>query len=454
MPDNQDAKNPALNARTTKIWVALALTFFLLMKLFLNLKQIPDDFMVSNIPFQFGAYASSLLDRGEYADCSSIPCKYASRMPLIPWTLAALGHISRSAKSIAIIKNVAFSVLTLVVFLWIVNVHRKIFPGSAVAWFLLLPLALAPPLARHASSIFYEEGFLVEFLVCWTLLFLIGVLFWGKKEKIDGTPAVTACLAFGTLIYLTKDTMLLVLLASLALGILWTARFHEARTLAAVLISLAAVLAWGAHNKIASGRFSISTSWDGENLYRGFNQQSYDIYPYINLDEVLHPPQTVTLVNGESFTVGHREIKFENEWEWNDYFEQLSYSWLESNHQEAFNFALMKIYNFFLSVYLNPYENGLNYTYANFIHFWLIFGRMMQLELAVLLAALWRRKNSYAKALVAGVVVVNLTYATPYLLCFNYERHITVYLALVAACSFMVCSALLSPAEAVGDGPR
>jgi hypothetical protein len=155
----------------------------------------------------------------------------------------------------------------------------------------------------------------------------------------------------------------------------------------------------------------------------------------------------VNLVNGEIFTIGSQDIKFNNEWEWNDYFRRLSYSWIESNPYVAFDFMLKKIYNFFFSLYVNPFETGLNYLYAKFIHFWLIFGRLMQMELAVMMAALWRRKGGYSKALVSGVAVVNLAYAAPYLVCFNYERHITAYLALVAVCLFMVCSALLSKTE-------
>ena len=432
-----------MSLRTRKICVCAALALFLLLKLFLNSRQIPANFPVSSIPYQFGAYASSLLDHGDYADCTSVPCIRASRMPVLPWVLAALGRLSRSARTVAFLKNILVSVLTAAVLLWFVDIHARLFPGSGAAWLLLLPLALAPPFARHASSIFYEEGLLAEFLVSWSLLFMAGVVVWAKRDRAEGAPVVLACLLFATVIYLTKDSMLFVLLGSLALGALWTVRFREPRTLAALVLSLAALLAWGVHNQVDSGRFSISTSFDGENLYRGFNQQSYEIYPYVNLDEVLRAPHQVDLVDGKSYVIGIPELGFGNEWEWNDYYKRLAVSWVESDPPTAIDFTLKKISNFFFSLYLNPFEGGLNRTFADLIHAWLIFGRLMQLELAAMLAALWLRKNAWSKALVAGVLVVNLAYAAPYLVCYNYERHINVYLALVATSLFMVCSALL-----------
>ncbi|WP_029007214.1 hypothetical protein [Azospirillum halopraeferens] len=55
----------------------------------------------------------------------------------------------------------------------------------------------------------------------------------------------------------------------------------------ALVLAFAPLALWGAYVHATTGTLRFGTSLDGANLWRGFNDGAYAIYPPMNLDELL-----------------------------------------------------------------------------------------------------------------------------------------------------------------------
>ena len=431
----------------------LALTVFFCLKVVAIMEFIPPEETVFQLDSQFGPYTESLITTGVYADASGPFIKKASRMPVLPLCLSWLGRISKKSRDAAVVKCLVLTLLSALFLVWFEKVHRTMFPRSGAAWCILLPLALSPEVARIAAMITPEESIVLELLFMWTLAFLMGLVALARGCRNHGTPLIALCQALGSGLYLLKSSMFLVFLTSLSLGILWTVRHRNIKTVLFLVIPLMPILAWGLHTRLATGRFSIATSWDGENAFRGLNSEAYELYPDVSLDQVFSN-QRAHLRNGAAVDIqAPVPVFFKDEWAWNDYFRDRSIAWLKAEPRLAFKFLCKKTENFYFSIEETPYAVFLDARGPRgdeaqrfYVGSWLIYGRLMQVCMVAFMLVLWAQGGSCQRTLVAGVLAANAAYSAPYLAIFNYERHIVVYLVLVAVCVFMLLSLSLDPA--------
>lgn len=430
--------------KNPKVVLAAMAIVFAGLKILAAFAFIPSDQTLYQLGFSFGDYIESLHTTGRLELCRLSFCAYAMRMPLIPWLYHLLAYISDQALVAGLIKNVLMSLVVVVAFRRLLSQQGLVHHKAEVPWIWLLPLVVfSPAVIKHASAVTYEEGILIELVFLWAVSFMLSARLLASGRDQAGPAPVVLNLALATTIFMAKSSMLPLLLASAGITLIDLFARRRLPSLIALGVALALVLGWGARNESVSGRFSIMTSWDGENMYRGASDIGYALYPDVMLDRIFdasefHMRDGRVITNTPLGSIG----AFKQEWRWNDHYRDLAVSWVKNNPEKALSYTGHKLFNFFLSVEKTPYqyqsdgsEISARFSTQNLLtSAWLGIGRLLELAMAVLLIWLLRQGTRAAWSLALAVIVVNGAYAAPYVLGFNYERHITTYLVIVAAC--------------------
>jgi hypothetical protein len=199
---------------------------------------------------------------------------------------------------------------------------------------------------------------------------------------------------------------------------------------AAALLIVFPFALWGIHTESNSGTLHLSSSWNGENLFRGYNSESRAIYPQISLDRIFDSKSTV-LEDGTRVALGDYSDGpqcFADEWAWNQSYSQLAQAWLKSHPLDALLFNFHKAWVTLLEIRHTPYqisalEPDPPYPRAVLLAMagWMVFARLVSF---ILLARLivdfvrGRRADSlWTLALLAAAFA-------PYLIVFSYQRHV------------------------------
>jgi hypothetical protein len=169
--------------------------------------------------------------------------------------------------------------------------------------------------------------------------------------------------------------------------------------------------------------------------YYSFNNTSYKIYPEIALDQLFVAKEFI-LNDGTKIKNNEKnKLKFEDELSRNQYYKEKTILWTKENPIIFGEYIIKKIYNFLIYVKKTPFSIGPDVKKEYFknpiqeiaILIWLLIGRFCTIILAYLIVKNWNKE----KFLCFFIIVMNLSYASPYLLAFSYERHITPFLIMV-----------------------
>jgi hypothetical protein len=405
---------------------------------------------VFDLGFGFGPYVREMLTHGRYADCSYAVCDHASRMPLLVFIASGAGAISRSARWAALIKDVVFAAATLVTLAWIwrrLPPSRWAFPiWAGVGTMLLIGL----PVAKHAGQLAYEES------ISLPLLFLLGValplalsstLVMQDRERL-----LIGAVTLGVLLYLLKSSLLLVFGVVLVAALMWAVLNRSRAVMIAVLLSLIAPLGWGIHNQVSDGRFTFMTSWEGENLRRGWNPDTYALYPVVEIDRVFDSKRIV-FPDGHVRNIEPKPVRvdFPNEWAWSDTDRDVAMRWIKAHPNVAADLLFHKALNYFLSVTKTPRQTDTDpsprraaekFQDAS-VAVWLLMARLAEVALAVALVQLWIKRPDW-RFPTAAIIALAGAYAVPCLVGFNFERHITTGLVMLLGCLMAVGPAAAS----------
>ena len=388
--------------------------------------------LVFDTGFGFGGYVRGLVEDGRFRSCAVTPflscdpalCVHATRMPFLPLLYAGLAKLV-GTKSIAVAAaKCIFTAAALATFLFLLARDVR-FSVSAVV--LAYALYFGPQVLKHGASLEYEEGVLVDLEACLAIaaLYLIRPTLSGTQAKRALMALAAVCLA--TALYFTKTTALLTLLVVLAL--LLCDRYLQWRVkIVALLCVLMPFAAWTAHNYGSSGAVHLSSSWNGENLYRGSSQEGFELYPQILLDRLFDSTHA-TLADGRRVPLQNLRNQrcFVDEWAWNDFYSGRARSWSQQHPVDALQFAGRKAWVSLFEVRHTPYREvveGPDKEYPPAISaamaLWMGFARVMFLALLILLVRdLWRGqvpRALWTLALVGAGWV-------PYVLIFAYQRH-------------------------------
>lgn len=422
-------------------WILLALGLvFWAIVVVSTIRFVDRGATLAELQFGFGPYVGEMLRSGRFADCSRLStggqCDHAARLPLLVWLAASLGKVSANQMIATVLKDAIFAALSVSTLAWM---WRRLPATNARlgTWLAVgVVLVVGLPVAKHAGQMNYEEGLGIP------LLFLLGV--FGPAALRDDVHRRIAvaflCFALATasMLYLLKASYLFLLVVMLVAAIVWGVRRRAALVLVAAGLALLAPLSWGLHNKLSTDRFSIMTSYDGENLHLGWNRDTAAIYPWVAIDRVFDSPRAV-LPDGSVVAMEAKPTRetFKDEWAWNDLNRAVAFGWIGANPATAFELALRKAYNYFVYVGKTPLTyaaEGLTNPTSSvvqdaFVSIWLLSARLMLAAFFAGCAVMWFRQPGQRGA-VAVAAALAVAYAVPMVVGFNFERHVTAGLVL------------------------
>jgi len=203
-------------------------------------------------------------------------------MPVLPLFYAGLAKlVGTQSAAVAIAKCTLTAALLTLFLLSIVRDVR--FPLAAVV--LAYALYLGPQVLKHGASLEYEEGLLVDLEACLGIAaaYLINPGLSAVYVKRAGMAFVAVLLV--TVLYFIKTTALPMLLVVLAL-VICDRELRWRFKLLALVCAVVPFVGWVTHNYGSSGTVQLSSSWNGENLYRGSSIEGMQLYPEILLDRI------------------------------------------------------------------------------------------------------------------------------------------------------------------------
>lgn len=431
------------------------LAFSLLLKLALILQTGPHGKSIFAMEYGFGGVIDSLYHRNSLEACGIAYaldfCGIAFRMPLLPFLYAKLAMlIGTSQIAPAITKTVVFQALMAASLLYLFNILAK-FPIRRLVLVLVTGLTLlGPQYLKHSISIQYEESLLLDlFIVYFTLL--AAVVFkqrLGQPLSVVDRGIVIVLALIGCSLYFIKSSLILFGLVAIAAPV-WLVKSPAWLRIAAFLPFVIGFIGWGWLNVSYHGELRLTSSYNGENFYRGQNPYTYRMYPEINLDRIIDSRE-VQLNNGEILKLPDWTVnfpKFTGEWQWHDYFQNLGKQWIRENPGQALELTLRKLYVIFIEPGKVPFRQSgqlgaepLDYSLATLLagSAWILIMRaLFFIALGMALWHLWRRDEDWRPALVFVLFIG--AYIAPYMAGFAYQRHITPLLVF-AVCAWPLLS--------------
>lgn len=421
------------------------LAFSLLLKLALILQTGPHGKSIFEMEYGFGGVIDNLYHRNSLEACGIAYaldfCGVAFRMPLLPFLYAKLAMlIGTSQIALAITKAIVFQVLMAASLLYLFNILAK-FPIRRLVLVLVTGLTLlGPQYLKHSISVQYEESLLLDLFIVYFSL-LVGVVI---KQRLGQTlsaadRAIVVVLALiGCSLYFIKSSLILFGLVAIAAPV-WLLKTPAWLRIAVFLPFVIGFIGWGWFNASYHGEVRLTSSYNGENFYRGQNPYTYRMYPDINLDRIIDSRE-VQLNNGEILKLPDWTVnfpKFTSEWQWHDYFQNLGKQWIRENPGQALELTLRKLYVIFLEPGKVPFRQSgqlgaetLDYSLATFLagKAWIVLMRFLFfVALGMAIKHLWRRDEDWRPALVFLLFIG--AYIAPYVAGFAYQRHITPLLA-------------------------
>jgi hypothetical protein len=421
--------------------------------------------------FGFGDYIRNLWADGAFRSCSTPPfascgsdlCNYSTRMPGLPLLYVALAKVVGTQSVAVAFAKCTVSAILFAGFLFALARDTKV---SILAVVLLFALYLGPQTLKHGASLEYEEGLLVDLGLCLAIAvtYLVRPTLVGPRTR-QNSMAIAAIL-LATAMYFVKTTALITLVVVIAL-VLWSPQVRAITKGFALLCVAAPFALWIAHNAASSGAVHLSSSWNGENLYRGSSSEGLALYPQISLDRLFDSTQA-RLGDGTVVPLGNLEKGrcFADEWAWNTYYSRQARAWTEQHPAAALQFLAKKIWVTLFELRHTPYgtsATGEESEYAPAVRLamlvWMGFARLVLLTLVILLIRELKlgdvRQSAWELALLAAGWV-------PFLLVFSYQRHIVpllVMAGMVLVSLYLVeprrtASELIRPSKLQMDGWR
>lgn len=431
------ARNPLVS--TPERCVATLLLLVFVLKLVAVSIYVPAARSIFDLGFSIDAYVKSLHAGKGFVGCEDFGCHRSSRMPAVPYFLYWMTSLTLSYKIAAYLKVVLLSVLTYLAARLFAREIRLTSPAALAFGALIVAfLTFSPNLIKHMSALHYEEGYLIE-VVAITLMLVLTLLLRGPARFHAGIAAAAVLAA--AISYLIKSSQVLVLF-SVALVVIWLALAAGRRNAAAALLALALVApaGWTAHNVATSGRLSFMSSYDGENLFRGWNANTLKLYPRCGLDVLF---TGIYRCDGETLDLPREVSRFgyPDEWAWNDAYKARAIEWILANPGPALKTFGVKAATVLAWPRLVPYvledEDTMTERKRGRIEelagsLWLITGRIIEfigLGLALLLLL---RGDGRARAVAGASLFIAACYAAPYIVGFGVERHFSVFVMMCA----------------------
>jgi hypothetical protein len=274
----------------------------------------------------------------------------------------------------------------------------------------------------------YEEGLLVDLSFC-----LAVAVSYVLDPKLARSPWRRSCMAviavaLATAMYFTKTAALPALGAVSVLVLTRPFLGRIVKTTTVLTIALPLIF-WGIHTWRTSGTVRLSSSWDGENMFRGNDSRTLALYPEISLDRAFDST-TATLDDGTVVKLGNytRARCYADEWAWNDSYAIRALEWLTQNPSAATRFLAKKLWVGLVEVRHTPKylsatakQPARSKMVESAMDIWMLFARFVFCAFVV-----WALRPISRKTHTAGPWALALVAAflAPCLLGFCYQRHL------------------------------
>ena len=395
--------------RRTPLLLAALLTLILLSVAALtNPYRHPPLLEISNF---LGPAANSLLHHRGLDVCgggkhTGYHCLQGERMPLAPITIAALYAAFHSHALLAgLTKSFVFLLPALAAFTlaWRhAHTERARYAATSLFAFALL----LPPMLNVVINLNFEEAYAYSWLA---LGFSLALFPESLPPRTLATLTFLAC----AVTYLTKSSLLLVSAALVLSVALWLAIKLRERALATTLLTafLCVPLLWGTYQHHATGRFTVGTSLDGLNFYKGNNASFLDHYP---------PPGLSSLDEYDTQLLSPLPSRADA-WATSDFCRHAALAYIRANPANTFRAALRKASVFFLRIH----RDGGDGVYTPLVEFAYSAGLLL-FRLGFLIAtalAITRLRNPRTRFAAIIFLTTALCAALPYLAGFALTRH-------------------------------
>jgi len=380
----------------------------------------------------FSGYTDSLVRDDKFRTCPASPyvacdpnaCAYATRMPVLPGLIADLTTlVGLGTVHVALAKMILTSLLASI-FLAVLVLDLRL---SVLGLMLLYGLYFGPQVLKHAASLEYEETVLVDLIFCFSVAvsYLIrpDITGSGLRRNLMALSAVMLACAM----YFAKATMLPVLMVTIVLA-LTSRRLPWAWKAASIVMIVTPFALWGHHNLQQTGELRFTSSWNGENLYRGYNSAALAIYPEFNLTRTLDSG-SVTLANGSVVTLhdSAHQACYRDEWAWDDHYASAARAWLLQHPVPAAWFLMKKAWVALIEVRHTPGDAApVSHGVAAAMVTWMIFARCVSAAfvfVAVRRIIQGRVIQGYRREALWGLALLGAAFA-PFVIVFAYQRHV------------------------------
>ena len=356
-----------------------------------------------------------------YGTANQPDCFYAQRMPVAPVTLAFLYLLFGEHGTVAALVKTLFCLAPVLMLFACIMRHAQFCSARRrVAVFALLLLAIfLPPTLDLSANLNFEEAYFYGWFALAT-----GLLFFPELSVRRPRLWVAVVCLGAVFCYLTKSSLLLAASFLVAAAAFYTARCLRRTRLAIALICAfaSAPLLWGAWQHHASGRFTLGTSLDGVNLYKGNNPLFLGHYPAfrgasVDLDEA-------------ALFAGH--VSETEEWDENDFGLASARAYVRTHPTQTLEAVLRKASVFFLGVERNAADEAYNAVLELAFTAGLVLFRIMLLAaIALALRQFFSRSaDRFPTVVFLGTVAC---IAAPYIAGFALTRHATVLILPAAA---------------------
>ncbi len=371
---------------------------------------------IYSLGYGFGPLVKGIVENHKYNNFND-PRFSSHRMPFIPTFLALIASIKGNVLFAYIIKNLLFTALLFLAifraYLCFDNLRRH------KLWILIssfLFLLSFPQIVYHCALIDTEEGYLIQMIA----LVFIYLLIWDKSEI---NLFVVCVLAFLTaLLFLTKSSMIIL---TPVFCLFYFIKSRKIRVFAIFLLyTSVGFLGWGLFNYSHSKVFTISSSFNGINFYKGNNTLTSSIYPPGNLDVLYKQMNEI-----------HESM--ENEWDIDKHWMKKSIDYIKLYPLEK----LKRIRDRIIICYIEPRNTPAHkgekritglFGWQSFLYM-LIYRILLIPSLVLAVLTILKAKKKKGKGSISNnpgfinsIIYLGfiVSYTLPYLMSFVYERHV------------------------------
>lgn len=435
-----------------QLFALVSLLFYLLKISFALLKNDAIDGHIYELGFEFGPFVKSISTEFSFYRYVGEQIQYTSRMPMIPIFISLLGIISKKQLLVQLIKITLFSGFTW----WSAAKFQKLGFQLSYPFFTMVYLifCVSYPVIKHSSKILYEEAYLLELLVVWifaSLLVAKGI--WQKDWDENLLFPIQLSFIIILLVTGSKSSMILLLLVNLMLllryGITHQKLSHLLYHLKTPLVLGTVFFSWWLWLHVAKmDQWSIGSSYDGENFYKGNGPHTLVMYPEFTLDRIMDSKE-VTLASGKVYRIefNPKMESFKSERDWHAYYLHKGLHWMKQNPEKALQLYFKKAYNLFISIEKSPRSIATYHdpspTLAEKLDLWLtslflLIGRAFSLIFIYLgLRSIKKRDRELITLFIVSLLILG-AYAIPYVMGYNFERHTSPLLVLMISATLFL----------------